>query len=216
MRYFKSWTAVQRAIIVALTFVVCASACEAASDSRYMHIGANALAPVAFVEFCVRKPERCVPDNTVHPVPLGPTNLKQLNAVNQTVNRSISPLLDLPALDRIWHDDAKRGYCTEYSLTKRSQLLDLGWPSSSLLLAIVIIPSQDAHLVLIVVTDSGEFVLDNLRANVLLWDKLPYQWVKRSSPKNPLAWQAIITPTAPSEADQVVAGHYRPSCPLSG
>jgi hypothetical protein len=40
--------------------------------------------------------------------------------------------------------------------------------SSALLLVVATIPSGEDHLVLIVVTDRGDYVLDNLRANVAL------------------------------------------------
>ena len=74
------------------------------------------------------------------------------------------------------------------------QLLDLKFPASALLLAVAVVPSGEAHLVLIVVTDQGDFVLDSLRRDVVRWEKLPYRWIKRSSPKDPKLWQFILFP----------------------
>jgi hypothetical protein len=73
-------------------------------------------------------------------------------------------------------------------------------------MVVAIIPSGEAHLVLIVVTDQGDFVLDNLKENIVRWDSLPYHWVKRSSPKNPQFWQTILPPNMAVSWNQIDEG----------
>jgi predicted transglutaminase-like cysteine proteinase len=46
-------------------------------------------------------------------------------------------------------------------------------------------------IVVVVVTDLGDLVLDNLQDDVVFWTELPYRWIKRSSPGNPHAWHQI-------------------------
>ena len=56
---------------------------------------------------------------------------------------------------------------------------------------VVLVPGGEGHLVLVVPTDRGDFVLDNLRSSIIRWDTLPYQWLKTMSPENPLFWRRI-------------------------
>jgi predicted transglutaminase-like cysteine proteinase len=87
-----------------------------------------------------------------------------------------------------WTDEALSGPCYEHALIKRSRLLDRGLLASALLLAVALAPDAKAHLVLIVVTDKGGYVLDNLHQTVVRWDELPYRWVIRSSRQKPQYW----------------------------
>lgn len=184
-------------VIVAISSLVPTSSVGVRADSPHMTLGQNALAPLAFIEFCLRKPNRCAPSDEIRRIEFDDVNRRQIESVNRAVNRSIAPLTLPLKLDRPWQDDATVGRCEEYALAKRSQLIDLKLPSSALLLAVGIVPSGEVHLVLIVVTDRGDFVLDNLRQNVVRWDRLPYQWIKRSSPKNSQYWHTIISSNSP-------------------
>jgi predicted transglutaminase-like cysteine proteinase len=176
-----------------LLFVLCIAfipsmqslAAERAAKPAYMPIGKGMLPPFSFSKFCVRKPERCAPSENVQQIPFDADNRKKLEQVQHDVNRSISGL-------EKWNDDATRNDCTDYALTKRSRLLDMGYPSSALLIAVAFVPNGVAHLLLVVATDQGDFVLDNLRQNVVRWDQLPYRWVMRSTPQDPKRWQAIL------------------------
>jgi predicted transglutaminase-like cysteine proteinase len=162
----------------------------ATAEAPRMAAGEFALAPIQFVVFCLRKPERCAPSNDVRLITLDQAWQGQIESINLEVNRSIVPLAHPPEVP--WQDDATAGDCNEYALKKRSLLLDLGFPSSALLLAVAVLPSREAHLVLVVVTDQGDFVLDNLRVRMVRWDRLPYRWIKRSSPRDPQRWEFIV------------------------
>ena len=171
--------------------VLCSSECYAAPV--HMAVAENTLPPDEFIAFCLRKPQQCAPSDDVQQIKLDNDKLQQLIRLNIAVNRAIIPLADWPGEEHLWRENATFGNCVEYALAKRAQLLDLGFSPSALLLAVAIIPNGELHLVLIVVTDQGDFALDNLRTNVVLWDKLPYRWMMRSSAKNPLQWQTIIS-----------------------
>ena len=171
--------------VVAIVPMSPSAALERASKPAYMPLGHALVAPISFYKFCERKPERCAPSQEVRQIPLNSENRQKLEEVQRGVNRSLS------GLER-WNDDATRNDCTDYALTKRSRLLDMGYPPSALLIAVAYVPSGEAHLLLVVVTDQGDFVLDNLRGTVVRWDQLPYRWVMRSTPQDPKTWQAIL------------------------
>jgi predicted transglutaminase-like cysteine proteinase len=184
---------IHRARWVGATLFILLSGCiEAAADSPHMTLGENALSPVAFTDFCLRKPVRCAPSKEIRQITLDDHNLQELDAVNRYVNHSILP--NPLYLETPWRDDADIGNCVEYALAKRAQLLDLNQPSSALLFGLAIVPGGEVHLVLIVVTDQGDFVLDSLTDSIVRWDKTKYRWVNRSSPRNPQFWQTIVSP----------------------
>jgi predicted transglutaminase-like cysteine proteinase len=178
--------------IGAMLLILLSGGVEAAADSPHMILGDNALSPVAFTDFCLRKPARCAPSREIRQIPFDDHNLQLLDVVNRIVNHSIAP--NPVNLETPWRDDADIGNCVEYALAKRAQLLDLNLPASALLLGLAIVPGGEAHLVLVAVTDQGDFVLDSLTDSMVRWDKTKYRWVSRSSPKNPQFWQTVVSP----------------------
>jgi predicted transglutaminase-like cysteine proteinase len=87
-----------------------------------------------------------------------------------------------------WLVSPKYGDCNDYAVTKRHELLALGWPSRTLLLSEVATSWGEHHLVLVVRTAGGDVVLDNLNANVYPVSKARYEWVRIQSPLNPKFW----------------------------
>jgi predicted transglutaminase-like cysteine proteinase len=160
-------------------------------DVSHVRVGKNVLAPLAFVDFCRRNPARCNSNERSHRIELDDVRSKQLNLVNRMVNHSVAPLPDPWGTNLPWQDDASVGRCVDYALTKRSLLMDLGWPADALLLAVVALPSGEAHAVLLVKTNREDIVLDNLVDGINRWDALPYSWQSMMSSTNPLYWQKI-------------------------
>jgi predicted transglutaminase-like cysteine proteinase len=70
-------------------------------------------------------------------------------------------------------------------------LADAGWSLSDLLITVVLKPDGEGHAVLTVRTDRGDFILDNLAAEIRLWSETPYQYVKRQSASDTGRWVAI-------------------------
>jgi predicted transglutaminase-like cysteine proteinase len=167
-----------------------------ASEIAHMPLGENQLAPFGLSFFCSRKPLRCAKADHVKRIPFE-LDRSELEQVNREENHKITPRTD-PPVEPPWDDEATIGDCEEYAMTKRSLLLDRGYPSSALLLAIGLTPSQEGHIVLIVASDQGDFVLDNLQDEVIRWDTLPYHWLKMSTPKDPQLWRAILPQNAVS------------------
>jgi predicted transglutaminase-like cysteine proteinase len=153
------------------------------------------LAPIAHSRFCLQYPEDCkVRGTSAEPevVVLTESRWTELVSVDREVNRAIAPRRNNGGVwDDQWLISPGAGDCNDYAVTKRHELLARGWPSKSLLLSEVVIPSGEHHLVLAVRTAEGDFVLDNLNANVLLWSQTHYQWLRVQSPRNPKFWSTV-------------------------
>ncbi len=112
----------------------------------------------------------------------------ELNLVNRQVNRDIiSEVTGGSGATEQWLISPLAGNCTDYAVTKRHKLLARGWPSRALLLAEVVVPSGDHHLVLVVRTKDVDLVLDNLSANIrsVSMTYRQYEWLRIESPQNP-------------------------------
>jgi predicted transglutaminase-like cysteine proteinase len=116
----------------------------------------------------------------------------ELVTVNAQVNRRIVPEHnDRGVAGEKWLISPARGDCNDYAVTNRHELLERGWPSRALLLAEVVIGSGEYHLVLVVRTEQGDLVADNLSANIRPWYQTRYRWVRVQSPRNPQFWATV-------------------------
>ena len=73
-------------------------------------------------------------------------------------------------------------------VVKRRALMERGWPASALRMALVRQSNGEAHAVLVAVTDSGDFVLDNLVGDVLDWEETNYKFVKMQTAQTMSEW----------------------------
>ena len=129
---------------------------------------------------------------------LSPELAAEIGEVNVAINRAIKPRTDMEAfgVDNYWTlplSDGPRaeGNCKHYALEKRRRLIDDGVPSNALSLAIVVTPQSEVHAVLVVSTDQGDVVMDNLTDEVLDWRRTGYRWLVRQTPGAPLHWVEV-------------------------
>jgi len=166
-------------------------------DARIV-LGAPMLPPFAHTRFCIAYPAEC----RVHArlfrggaVALTPNRRADLVHINAEVNRAIRPQRARESIaDESWLIAPPFGDCNDYAVTKRHLLLARGWPARALLLAEVVIPSGEHHLVLVVRTREGDLVADNLTLALRRWTEARYRWVRIQSPANPLFWSAVGRP----------------------
>ena len=168
--------------------------------TKTMRFDGPALPPLAFTRFCEQYRDDCEIHRIAfrRPLPerLDDDHLRDLLTVNRDVNRAITPKLDEGGLlGERWRISPNTGECHDYAVTKRHELLERGWPSRSLLLAEVVVPSGEHHLVLVVRTDDGDLVLDNLNAGIRHWSDTHYQWVRIQSPNDPNLWMTVAPAT---------------------
>jgi len=165
---------------------------------------APALAPMSHTFFCLKYRDDCKVDKTASPdstVTLTSDKWAELERVNAAVNRAIIPQPNTKGLaGEVWLISPKAGECHDYAVTKRHELLALGWPEQDLLLSEVVTSWGEHHLVLVVRTSDGDFVADNLNPNIRIWSQTPYQWVRIQSPGNPLIWSTLANTTVRARA----------------
>jgi predicted transglutaminase-like cysteine proteinase len=119
------------------------------------------------------------------------TNLRwtDLVNVNSSVNSSIRP--PGKGADREWSLSPRIGNCNDYAVTKRHELIARGWPARALLLSEVATFSGQHHVVVVVRTNIGDLVLDNLTEVIMPWFQKPFQWVRIQIPRNPNFWVSV-------------------------
>jgi predicted transglutaminase-like cysteine proteinase len=153
------------------------------------------LAPMSFSRFCLQYPQDCKVNRIAfrpRPVALTKERIVELTKVNRDVNRAIRPKANAYGVSaEEWQISPGEGDCKDYAVTKRHELLARGWPSRSLLLAEVVVPSGEHHVVLVVRTYENDFVLDNLNWNVRPVSQIGYQWVRAQQTNNPKFWSTV-------------------------
>jgi predicted transglutaminase-like cysteine proteinase len=151
--------------------------------------------PPGWVEFCARQPAECTSTTTApQNVALSRKAWRRLVQVNNWVNETIKPLSDLEhwgVVERWSYPDDGYGDCEDYALLKRRMLIGAGWPREALLLTLVRGADGEGHAVLMVTTDKGDYVLDNMSWDILLWSKIGYRFVKRQSQYDPNVWVSL-------------------------
>jgi predicted transglutaminase-like cysteine proteinase len=161
---------------------------------------APALAPMSHTFFCLKYRDDCKVDKTVAAdsiVTLTSGRRAELERVNAAVNRAIIPQPNTKGLaGEVWLISPRAGECHDYAVTKRHELIALGWPEQDLLLSEVVTSWGEHHLVLVVRTSDGDFVADNLDPNIRIWSQTPYQWVRIQSPGNPMIWSTLANTRA--------------------
>jgi predicted transglutaminase-like cysteine proteinase len=191
----RTTTACRRLAIsaaIAFAFLFVKNGAANAADS-YITVGARTQTPpIGWVQFCQTYKGVC----DTKPLPpldvvLDDKAWKALRQVNDWVNHNIKPETDMDHYGMIqwWrYPDDGAGACHSYALLKRRLLLQAGWPRQALLMTIVHENDGEGHAVLTVETDRGEFILDNLTDDILLWSKTPYHYYKRQSQDDPNWW----------------------------
>lgn len=165
--------------------------------------------PRAFSELCARAPAVC-PHRTLaselsslrgalsnlygqsalrpSAVMLTEERWRQLQQVNLAANRSIQPVEDYGR--DVWTLTHVGGDCEEYVLAKLHLLDTLGWPRSAMRITVVQ-DGQGYHAVLVVETNRGSFVLDNMRDEITTVAASPYVFVVAESVERPGQWVRV-------------------------
>lgn len=150
----------------------------------------NVLPPFGHTLFCLQYPLECRPTPPRKDFHITQERLDELPDVNNSVNQEIQPVARPSDATDQWSIDPPSGECADYAVTKRHVLLQKGWPAERLLLAEVVLATGQHHLVLLVLTTTAVWVLDNLRSEVPEVSQVRdnYVWVRIETPENPKSW----------------------------
>ncbi len=178
---------------------------RAPRTAEFAPVYGKTLPPIGWVQFCERHKRECAGRTTAKSrVRLTDDTWSQLVRVNAHVNRKVEPVTDqeLYNVAEHWTYPGAQGDCEDYVLLKRKILMGMGWPRESLLVTVVLDEKREGHAVLTVVTDMGEFVLDNQNPEILPWHATQYTYIKRQAQQHPQLWVAL-TPGASKRARHI-------------
>jgi predicted transglutaminase-like cysteine proteinase len=169
-------------------------------DASFVPIGETKPTPYGWLHFCAAQSAECEPAPRLPElVRLTSQAWAELNKINTIVNGQIEPIGDedhygiyeQDILNWWTYPDDGKGNCNDYVLMKRKLLIEAGWPKAALLMTVVVDHHGDGHLILMVRTHRGDLILDNMRQEILPWDRTGYRFVKRQSAFDPNAWVSI-------------------------
>lgn len=158
-------------------------------------LGKRTVPPLAFVRFCRTHTASCAVRAGSLPSRDGRLVLTSqlfasLGETNRLINRSLRIRKDVPGRD-VWSVNTLKGDCEDFALAKRARLLALGWPSSAVSVAVVRTAQGAGHAVLIARTTQGDFVLDNLHAEILPPARTGYHFLSMQDGTRAIGWVAL-------------------------
>jgi len=157
--------------------------------------GRDASAPSGFLAYCDRNPGECrIARGQPGQIAFTPDVWATLEKVNLAVNNAVRPLDDSEhyGVTEFWTVPVDgEGDCEDYVLAKRKMLILLGLAPPSLRITVAFNKRMERHAVLTVVTDHGDYVLDNLQDQILPPGELGYVWVERQDPASRTGWVAL-------------------------
>jgi predicted transglutaminase-like cysteine proteinase len=151
--------------------------------------------PIGFVRFCVENPEECqAKGGKSERLVMDPDRWNSLYQVNTYVNGKIDPISDLELYGEVerWAFPIDAGDCEDYLLLKKRYLEGLGFPPEALLITVVLDERGEGHAILTVMTEQGEFILDNRKNDITLGKDTQYTFLKRQSQHDPRQWVALV------------------------
>lgn len=143
--------------------------------------------PLGMQIFCVNHASSCKADSRSS-VEMSDRLMGMLSQVNSSVNRSMRYRAESGPIDT-WKIGGSSGDCEDYALTKRSRLISKGVPAGALRIATTYTRRGEPHAILVVKTSKGDFVLDNLAAEVKSRSSAGYH-LRSISTADPRVWSA--------------------------
>lgn len=153
-----------------------------------------------YATFCGEYPEARCDDSGPELLVLTAEHMAVMKKVQGEVNSEFPYSLGEPGPWKILKK-GQTGMCADIAVTKRHRLIESGFPPNALSLAVVVVTvpgplNGSLHMVLLVNTDQGMYVLDSLAVvRIARWDEWPfsdiYSWGMRSQGSPDNAWTLI-------------------------
>ncbi len=154
----------------------------------------KSLPPAGYVAFCGRGEAECkFKDGKYDRLQVTTANWDQIAQVNHYVNTKIRPATDKEVYGTpdFWTYPVDAGDCEDYVLLKKRYLEGMGFNPDILLITVVLDENNEGHAVLTIPTNTGDFILDNRRAEILRWDDTGYIFLKRQSQPQATQWVSL-------------------------
>ncbi|WP_202899087.1 transglutaminase-like cysteine peptidase [Ahrensia sp. 13_GOM-1096m] len=179
--------------IAAAAFAALMVTCAPASAKTWLKTGGASKTPFGHYEYCKRGGSHCGSQRAVAPAQMTESRWAKIRRINTAVNKQIKPVLDINSrgVNEYWEVPKSQGDCEDYALLKRSRMMAAGFKASQLPLTKVRLPNGQAHIVLIVRTNQGDYMLDNLSNRVQPVSKVRYRFLSMQASNNANNWLTI-------------------------
>ncbi|GEP01334.1 transglutaminase-like cysteine peptidase [Methylobacterium haplocladii] len=194
-------------LLVGLAFLVGSAGADAREQAAALppiSVGATpigAARPIlAWTEFCRSYTAECAVDASEPTrIALSPSVWSLVVSVNRRINRSIRAQTDQDhwgVPDRWDLAEDGVGDCEDFQLLKRRLLAEAGLPRRAMRMTVVIDEKGEGHAVLTLITDRGDYILDNKTSAVTAWHETGYTFIKRES-QDSTGWVSLGGVTSP-------------------
>ena len=183
--------AVSAAIAVAAAMALPGAA--VAGQASWIEAVRDADAPNGFSGVCSRYAWACAKGGRNASAPRDLMPLAE--EINLSINRRTREVSDEAQYARAEYwalPTARGGDCEDFALAKKRALISRGVAPERLLIATVLDRKRNPHAVLVLRTDAGDFVLDNLTNRVLGWQQTGYTFLRMQNPKSPNRWSVVL------------------------
>jgi len=179
-----------RTIFAAAVTAAVLPTCAVAQERFVRETGEPGKYSYGYVRLCQAHSEQC---RAVPRTRVSRAWSRKIGLVNAEVNARIRPVAEPRGSDE-WRFDVSEGDCEDFALTKRMELWRLGAPWGAMAIAFVDSASTGKHAVLVIMTDGGDLVLDNLTDEVLVPGATQYEWISVAYTDRPLNWASVYQP----------------------
>ncbi|MCK0143744.1 transglutaminase-like cysteine peptidase [Aliiroseovarius sp. F20344] len=177
------------AVAMAIVATIAAPVDGLASGTDFLKSRGNGAAPPGAKQLCSTYRWACARGSSASLVSQG--QMQVVRAVNTAVNRSTRSIEDRQQYGEAerWAMPTRRGGdCEDYALAKKRALIGKGIDPQRLLIATVLDRSRRPHAVLVVRTDQGDLVLDNVTNSIRSWRETRYVFLRMQDPRSPSRW----------------------------
>lgn len=178
--------------LLPLTLALVVSGCASSGfASSSMVLGKDVLPPAGYSQACPRIEGLCDETSPVRVV-MDSAKWLKLSEIDEFVNRNTFAMSDKNNWQRSDYWSLPRqglGDCEDFALEKRRLLIKAGWPKGALSIAYVETWEKTGHAVLVVATNEGDLILDNLNWRIVPWDRAPYVFKTIQSGKG---WKEVV------------------------
>ena len=163
------------------------------SGSANMQTFGRTSIPIGAYEYCKRYAMRCQYESKASGIQLTRNVWAKVVDTNISINSVIRPMTDkeIFGVEERWELPVNVGDCEDYVLAKKQELSRIGIPPGALRVTVVYDANDGGHAVLTLVTDKGDFILDNNNNKVLRWQEAELTYLKRQKPGNLLLWESL-------------------------
>lgn len=119
-----------------------------------------------------------------------------IKRINRRVNGETREITDQSQYKKadFWSLPTSRGGdCEDFALLKKKELVRAGISPERLLLATVLDRTRRSHAVLVLRTDTGDYVLDNLTNKIKSWQSTRYTFLRMQNPSAPGSWIGVLS-----------------------